>query len=250
MDCKTARLLLDFARPHLPDLEAPDMAQLENHLADCPDCARLAHRERDFDDSMRQAMLAVPVPADLSSRLLTHLAAERRAWYWRLPRRYPARAAAIAALLLLALGALAYWATRPLPLIDFTREQEEADPQAMASPQKVEQYFAQQGYAIVAPVEFNYTYLDSWGIDIFKGQRVPWLRFVRGEFQATVYILSARQFDLKASLDQPANSSGRFTFLLRADPDNPDNPRFAYLIKYTGPSLQWFQDEQRGRDNA
>jgi hypothetical protein len=228
-------------------MEAPDLAHLENHLADCPDCARLARQERGFDAGMRQAMLAVPVPADLSSRLLTHLAAQRRAWYWRLPRRHPARAGAVAALVLLSVGLFAYWAARPLPRIDISTLQDQADPQAVASPQKVEQYFAEQGYTIVAPADFNYAYLQAWGIEIFKGERVPYLRFVRGEFEATVYILSDRQFNLKASLDQPPNSSGRFTFLIRAE---PDSPRIAYLIKYTGPSLQWFQDEQRGRDNG
>ena len=45
MDCKTARLLLDFARPQAHELVAGRSAALESHLDRCPDCHRLA-RER------------------------------------------------------------------------------------------------------------------------------------------------------------------------------------------------------------
>src|SRR5262249_43950502 len=91
MDCKNARLLLEFARPQCAELEATDAEALERHLADCPDCATLAQYERRLDERLGQAMRAVPVPQDLRKRLLNRLAVERDAWY----RRWLVRAAGL-----------------------------------------------------------------------------------------------------------------------------------------------------------
>src|SRR5262245_35355435 len=105
MDCKNARLLLEFARPAAAGLEGGEAAALENHLADCPECGPLAARERRLDDRLGRAERAVPVPENLRERLLNKLKVERDAWYrrtlWRL-----AGGLAAAAVLALVVGAL------------------------------------------------------------------------------------------------------------------------------------------------
>jgi hypothetical protein len=50
-------------------------------------------------------------------------------------------------------------------------------------------------------------------------------------------ILPASQFDLRAAVEQPREGSGRFSVELRL---GPVNSNVAYLIKYTGGSLEEF----------
>lgn len=70
MDCRTARIQLDF----LPDpAQRAVEGRLADHLEDCPDClATLRHRQR-IDDAIRRTLLNVPIPSGLESRLLDSL---------------------------------------------------------------------------------------------------------------------------------------------------------------------------------
>src|SRR5438067_12236471 len=83
MDCKTARLLLDFARPRAPEVEPDDADALDRHLADCPACAALAGDERRLDDALGRAMRQVAVPDRLRQQVLNRLEADRAEWYRR-----------------------------------------------------------------------------------------------------------------------------------------------------------------------
>src|SRR5262245_36359440 len=105
MDCKTARLLLPFLRPLAPELDPNDAEDLRAHLAGCPECAALAAAEHRVDARLAQAMRDVPVPADLSARLLDRLHVQRRSWY----RRRVIGPLTAAAAVLLALGGGWYW---------------------------------------------------------------------------------------------------------------------------------------------
>jgi hypothetical protein len=91
-------------------------------------------------------------------------------------------------------------------------------------------------------------------LEEIDGKRVPYLTFTRGADQAQVYILSASQFDLKAILDQaPLGKkfgSGQFTIELLPDPDRPDNPRFLYLVKHTGPLESFLNNNGGGPGEA
>src|SRR5205823_12050166 len=73
MDCKTAHLLHEFAGPRTSELDGDEAAALERHLADCPECARLARTARAAVDRMAAAMRAVAVPPGLRERLLAGL---------------------------------------------------------------------------------------------------------------------------------------------------------------------------------
>src|SRR5690242_15755148 len=115
MDCRTARLLLDYARPAPAELPGGDAAALEGHLTACPECEALARAERQADDRLGRAVRDVPVPDGLRDRLLARLGAERRRWY---PRRLTwggGTLAGAAAALLLAFGLWRYFHPAQLP---------------------------------------------------------------------------------------------------------------------------------------
>src|SRR5436190_1808375 len=79
MDCKTARLLLDFARPHAPEVETDDAAALDRHLPD-PRLADLKQevarqdmegfRQSDVADVFRRQGVEAVLPADLQYKYL------------------------------------------------------------------------------------------------------------------------------------------------------------------------------------
>jgi len=112
MDCRTARLLLDFARPIPAELAADETRDLETHLAGCVECDGLVRAERRLDEPLGQSMRALPLPIGLRDRLLTRLDAERGAWQ----RRWVFRSLAAAAALALAVWGISELAHRPVSL--------------------------------------------------------------------------------------------------------------------------------------
>jgi hypothetical protein len=242
MDCKTARLLLAFARPTCSELEACAVEALDDHLAQCTACEALARAEHHFERRLGLAVRDVPLPPDLRQRLLTRLQAERRAWYTSLPRRHPRVAAAAAALLLLAMGIGIYLAIRPPRPLDLPALADNWNRRVPASPDQVQKAFEEWGFPTVVPSAFNYQYLDSYDLQPLGDTMVPHLFFIRGSNYASVYILSGSQFDIRAAVDQPREGSGRFTVELRP---SPANSNVAYLIKYTGGSLDWLVEEEK-----
>ena len=242
MDCRTARLLLAFARPNATELEACAVQALDQHLAECSECGSLARTEHQVDRRLGSAMRDVPLPPELRQRLLMRLQAERKAWYRNLPRRHPRVAAAVAAVLLLGIGLAVYLAVRsPLPL-DLPGLAEKWNGQVPASQEEVQKVFERLGFKVVVPPGFNYQYLNSYELQEFGGTLVPHLLFIRGPNHAEIYILSGSQFDISAAVEQPREGSGRFTIELRPGPANSD---VAYLIKYTGGSLDWLLEEEK-----
>jgi hypothetical protein len=242
MDCRTASLLLAVVRPKAPELEPCAAEALNRHLEECSACGSLARTEHQVERLLGVVMQDVPLPIGFRQRLLTRLKTERRAWYKRLPQSHPRVAAALAAVLLLAIGLAVYTATRPPRSIDLPARADQWNRQVQASPEEIQRIFEEQGFKIVAPAGFNYQYLDSYELQRFAGTLVPHLHFVRGPNHASIYILSASQFDVRAAVDQPREGSGRFTVELRP---GPADSNVAYLIKYTGGSLDWFLEEEK-----
>src|SRR5262245_7563408 len=107
MDCKTARLLLEFARPGHLELDPEESLALETHLRDCSDCGPIAQVERSLDEQLGHAMREVSIPADLRPRLLAHVAGARRSYY----RRLAGRLSLAAAVLVAVVAGAAYWMT-------------------------------------------------------------------------------------------------------------------------------------------
>lgn len=242
MDCKTARMLLEFSRPQAGEMDAAEVAALERHLAGCPDCEEHARAERRIDDHLAKAMCQVDVPDRLRPLLLTRLAQERAPWYRHHLRLLVGVAASLAAMLLVGWGIHLWQASQrtvlnPDEFADFIPE---GNPPLRES---IEEDFRRQGHVVSIPSDLNFDLLTTWGIEKFQGRDVPCLLFQRpGDVDphgqrdiARVYLLSSKQFDLR-SLDPklPHVHGRRFNVLIQKERD-----RQAAIIFYTGDNLNW-----------
>jgi hypothetical protein len=239
MDCRTARLLLSYHRPHAAELDATDRRALEGHLATCPECEALARAERLFDERLGPAVRSVAVPAGLRGRLRARLDADRAVHQ----RRWLLRRAAVAAAILLAAVLGLHWFIRPPAQVNLELALAEAVEQRAASPEAVEQWFGRQGVKMRAPEQFNYGLLAFYQLVEFAGEKqVPQLVFLQttalGPAEARVYVLSAKKFALASLAEQARLSSGGCTVEVRWD--DPEDPQFAYLVIYRGESLEPF----------
>lgn len=240
MDCRTARLLLDFARPRVPELAAPEADALHRHLADCPDCAAVQRLERRLDEPIARAMRDVPLPAGLRERLLDKVAGPLTLrWY----RRKAVWSGLAAALVLLALGW--YWFNPPLTQLDLAALHERANNQPVSAQAVVERFPGDglqvafhRGLAVEAPPRFNYNLLTYHGVCELQGQRVPFLEFQNGSNLLRVYILDGKRFDIQALAGTVL--SGRVSHRVELSPDN----RFGWLYEYTGGRLDRFFDPE------
>lgn len=236
MDCRTARHLLDYARPHPPELEAGEREALESHLADCPECASLARAERRVDHHIARAMQAVSVPPGLHQYLLETLAAQGRPWHRHRMVRAAAVLAAAAAALLLWLGLEGNGKPQR---VDTEQAWHLAMQQRGSPPPQVEEWFYEtHKIRISAPPQFDYNCLAFYDLSSFQNKRVPLLIFQKGGEWARVYILSDSQFKLKG-VDNPLGYTIRFL-------PHPTNPHLGYVVIYTSEKLDTFlNDEQR-----
>jgi len=69
MECRTARELLDAARPDSADREDPELQAAFAHVDECDTCAEVLEFRRGFDRRVGEIVRDVPVPADLRARL-------------------------------------------------------------------------------------------------------------------------------------------------------------------------------------
>ena len=234
MDCKTARLLLDFDRPGAPELERPDAAALEGHLAGCPQCDTLAHSERQLGSALGRAMRHVEVPDGLRAQLLARLEAERGAWYRRWYGHGLRVLAAAAALLLLVWGWWYWHADQARPV------QPEAVVETFnlsrTNRDEVQASLKSLGVVTELPPHLNYAYLLNHAVRDLPGHpgtKVAHLIFNHNDRLALVYILPARQFDVKAA----ASDFSGYGFKLKVV-GAPGDP-YRYLVLYNGESADW-----------
>jgi hypothetical protein len=247
MDCRTARHLLEFSRPRLNELEGCDQDALNGHLAVCPDCDAMARAEREADEHLGRVIREVPIPQGLHERLLRRLRDEREAWYRRWLARGLRVVAIAAAVLLIAWFGLTSWRKHNLPHPDGDQLTNAALQRHQYSPptqEDAEDWFRNNGFSVAAPDDFDYGNLFLFSLADFPGpkeisKRVPCLIFVRTDDQgrksqvALVYILSNKQFDLRALKENfDASSGSRFRCAVWP------TPNFAYVIIYSGGDLK------------
>jgi hypothetical protein len=235
MDCKTARLLLDFGRPGASELERPDAAALEGHLAGCPQCDVLVHSERQFDAALGRAMRQVEVPDGLRTQLLDRLEAERGAWYRRWYGHGFRALAAAAALLLMAWGWWYWHADQARPVQP--ESVVEAFNLSRTNRDDVQASLKTLGVATELPRELNYAYLLTAGVAELPGHpgtKVAKLVFVHNERVAVVYILPGRQFDVQGA----ASDFSGYAFKLKVGGAGDPYP---YLVLYNGESADWLK---------
>ncbi len=241
MDCRTARHLLDFSRPRLNELEGCDQDALNGHLAVCADCDAMARAEREADDHLGRVIRAVPVPQGLHERLRRRLRDEREAWYRRWLARGLRVVAVAAAVLLIAWFGLVSWRKHQLEPLDADQLAKTVLEQHHYSPpdrDAAEAWFDKNGVHVVAPDDFDYSYLFSYHLADLPGvgKKLPCLFFVRTEEQgrqsqvALVYILAKERFNLSTLPEKHPSPSGSH---FKSEVWRP-TPNFAYVIIYSG----------------
>jgi hypothetical protein len=236
MDCKTARLLLEFHRPRAPELDPMEAHPLDEHLARCPECDTFARDERRLDDHLGRALRQVEVPPGLQVRLLDRLAADRAD---RLRRRigHALRGlAAAAALLLITSVGLSWWAGhRPAADAEAFWEQVKLDKVNPPDAERMRETFRRLHVDGVPPRDFRYGLLAAYGVGEFQGQRVAQMVFVNGNRHTQVFIVTAQQFDL-SGLSDGWESEGGYPYHVRVMKPRVDQ---AYVIYYTGDDVSW-----------
>jgi hypothetical protein len=253
MDCKTARLLLDFIRPGTPELEAAEADAVDGHLAHCPECDTLARQERRVDHVLGKAMRQVEVPDGLRARLLARLEAERGDWY-RHRFGHGVRALLAVAAAVLVVWGLWWWYQPGRQAVDLEGFYGPAT-MAQLTREEVTNSFRRLGVEAPLPEDLNYAFLSSYGVTELPGhagKKVPWLEFVDRQERrprvgdrperpnrVRVYIVSDREFDLKDLPQGPQLSLSGSEFKLTVVP-RPVTP-YAYLILHTGEDFDWLK---------
>jgi hypothetical protein len=251
MDCNTARILLDFARPGAPELKPSDAEELARHLDACPDCGPAARAERRLDECLGRAMRQVEVPEHVRKHIVARLDAERGDWYRRRVGHFVRAAAAAAAVVLLSWGV--YRWTRPGPArIDLDRLCATASEFRLSpTSDKVKESIEALGVNAKVPEDLRYIYLVAPpSMAEFEKQRVPLLVFVHTTDQnavrdyALVYLLSRPQFDLQ---NLPRNFASPGNYLYRAACVRQDD-NHAYLVLHTGEDCKWLTTANEGTE--
>lgn len=237
MDCNCARLLLMFAGRDRTELEAGDRAQLEQHLASCPECGPAAHADSRHDELLARAMTAVPIADGARARLERQISAARSRWW----RQTTLRLGALGVGSVLAVT-LVYSSTRPM--LDLSAAAAEANSQSglwksdgQALTEANEQLRA-LGAPAVAPADFDYRWLkriersDSHGV-----YSAPTLYFTRDDAYAKVVLVSVGQFkNLRELADLVGEESGCWVAIRPV----PDHSRLFFVITSYGKPLQFF----------
>ncbi len=236
MDCRTARLLLDFARRGPVEIDAAETTELEQHLAQCPECDRFDRAERRFDDSLGRAMRRVEVPPGLREQVLARLEAERGDWY---RRRFGQvlRLAAAAAVVLVALWGSWRWLAGGRPAIDPVRVWEDASFRRPGRAE-IEESFRRLDAPVVAP-DLNYACLIAHGLTElpgYPGRVVPHLVFQHDGQNAVVFIIDTQRYTLPEQFEPPSGSPYQIERL------EPADERFACLVFFTGENFAWLKN--------
>ena len=240
MDCNTARLFIPFHHPGGRDLDGPEAADLDHHLAQCNECNTLSMTQDRLDESLGKAMRAVELPRGLRSQILERLAAQPT----RKPRwiAYSVRGlSAAAAVVLIAVGWFVFYAPIRRPLnaeavfdsVNYSRPDQE----------KGDALLRQLGARAGAPNFVNYAFLTgSPSLAVLPGTqddkspvKVPQFVFQQGERNAVIYVVSRKTF----RVEEPTNHTDGYAY--RLEVVQPEGSEFAYLVLFTGNSWDWLK---------
>jgi hypothetical protein len=250
MDCKTARLLIDFVRPNSGEMDAAEAAVFEQHLAACPECDALARAERGVEHAFAKAMQAVEVPAGLRNRLLTRLERERGDVYLRW-FGHAGRLTAAAAVIVLAIWGVYAWRQSHLPSVNMDRAWDDVQTRMQNPPSgdALAEHFRRLGYEGRFPRNLNYSTLAYYGMGEFQGRAVPQLIFLtpRGAERAEVLVLSPKQFNL-TNMPRDYQSPGGYPCKLELWSD--DRAGCAEVVDYTGNSANWLRIDEPADEAA
>ncbi len=239
MDCRTARLLLDFARPQARELEAEEVAALESHLDHCPDCHSEARDERQLDDCLGKAMRRIEAPAGLRERLLARLESERGDWYRQRFARGARLTVAAAVVLLLSWTGWHWLMEHAAAPVDPQRVSNAISNDATEDPRTLaEKALKQLGVETPLSPYLDYHLLACppflAELPGYPGRKVASLLFVRNGRVARVYLIA----DKAIPNETPAVLDGS-TFKAELLPSEGEPYRF--LVIHDGDNLDWLR---------
>jgi hypothetical protein len=216
---------------------------LDAHLAGCPACAAAVRSERQFDDRVGKAMLAVPVPPNLKSKLLDGVAAQRGAWY----RQKFYALAGLAAAIVATVGGIVAWQIQRAPVLTVADIVNQEDARAQDRARAVDRFLRDHGRPEFRPERpFDLNQLELVGTAELEGKQVPVLYFVNGpkNARAKVYVVRDTEFKWKNlpqdGSSQPGGLFGHQVALVR----DRQNSGVAYVVVFTGAGLELFLEER------
>ena len=229
MTCRDAQFYLRLRRESADEL-GEAAADLDRHLAGCPDCAAEARAEGGFDRALGRAMRSVVVPPALRGRLLANLTQTRGS----LVRRKVARSVALAASLFLTVG-LAFGAfSASRPKLDTMALVLDADERTQSPEEVTTRWLAEQKLPTTLPVRFNFDLYLTHGKEPVQGRDVPVVVFRDPNSPvgfAKVYHFRTGQFDLRGVQNAQASHTQAVV---------KETPGVVYVILFTGPRLDAF----------
>jgi hypothetical protein len=236
-------MLITFFGRQGSELAPEDAAELNAHLAGCPSCAAAVRFERQFDDRVGKAMLAVPVPSDLKAKLLDGVAAQRGAWY----RQKFYALAGLAAAVVLTIGGVVAWQIHHAPELTVAGIVNQEDIRAQDRARFVDRYLRDHGRPDFRPERpFDLNQLELVGTTDLDGKEVPVLYFVNGpkNARAKVYVVKDTEFNWKNlpqdGSSQPGGLFGHQVALVR----DREKSGVAYVVVFTGAGLELFLEER------
>lgn len=237
MDCKTARLLLDFARPQARELEAEEATALERHLDHCPACHSQARGERELDDCLGRAMRQVEVPAGLREQLLARMDSARGDWN-RQRFAHAARLSAAAAAVLLVSWFGWYWVREHwVASVDMQRVADAISNDAMEDPRDgAERALKDLGVETPLSPHLDYRLLISppalAKLPGYPNREVAMLVFGRNGRVARVYLIREKAIPENTAA---ATATGSFKAELLPSEGEP----YRFLVIHDGDNLNW-----------
>jgi hypothetical protein len=253
MDCRTARLLLDFHRPRAGELPPEEAVELERHLAGCPDCDAAGRTARRLDDHLGAAIRDVPIPDGLRDRLLSRLHEDRSG---RLTRRlaWTARGLVVAAALLVATLLWLHFRPEPPPELNVPKVSKvEGDNGRLNSPESVAAWFKERHHITMDPPPMlNYRCLVDCDVAEVQGKPVPRLVFSRDwdsiaaektPTRAAVYVVSQDQFNLDALRKWHEMPVDDFSQPIQVWSRETEGRKTVYLVLYNGDLNKVMLDE-------
>ncbi len=234
MDEQQLRLAAELFELGRAELPAEDAHLLAEQAESLPLREEL-NAIRDFDQSLGQAMRAVPVPGQLKQQVLDRMA-EKRAIQIR-KRIYEITALAAAVLLV---GFIAWnWNRFFRPSLDAESIVARADFSNKERFARAEAWLAEQDLHFQPERAFEPDRLVEYVHAELLDRTVPMLLFVSDQGEvARVYIVRTGQFQLEdQDLDQEAHKSFASVRILT---DRTEPHRIAYVVVFTGQTLEPF----------
>jgi hypothetical protein len=242
MTCRDAHHWIRCHRLFADGLEEAESAALAEHLLACPSCTEFMDQEEALDAQIQPVMLAVPIPRDLSQRILWNLRRARRTRQ-RAVTLYASLAAAAALFLAVCLG---WYIQRPYDLAGLQESGQliaqgqvlaKFDPPSQGRESALTAWLQHYGIAAVQPAQLKLQYLTAAYVLESGGRKIAMLELNTPGSASRVYLLQRRYFNEKQRLE--LEQEGVISKLV-ADAD--DSPFLGWMVIDKGTALDFLDD--------